>query len=168
LQALHKARPIAKDASYEIYEDFPRKGLTAYERVHENCPAVVAVLTYELELDEIEAISDFAGFNLLDELTFSVSHKYDNGFSISLSLPETAYVQHRVNESGLAVEARDKAKDTKTIGALIDTLSDLSLNDEDAAFLEEIEEEFPPKDTWSRFNYYIWNNHIFPKIPKFL
>jgi predicted ATP-dependent endonuclease of OLD family len=90
LQALHKARAIAKDASYQIYEDYPRKSLSAYERVHEDSPTVVATLTYELEADEIDSINDFAGFDSLDKLAFKISHRYDNGATISLSVPESA------------------------------------------------------------------------------
>lgn len=104
LEALYKAFAVEKDIGYNYVEDYPRKGLTFYEEQHKNKPAIVAQLTYKLSEDEIQYINEDLDFKLLEELTFTVSHKYDNTRTIGLSLlvkPSEAYIEHLIKNSPL-------------------------------------------------------------------
>src|SRR5438046_188440 len=79
LQALHKARPVESGPSYNVIEDYPRRGLNAYEKEHSKKPAVVAELTYILQKSECANINSALGVAVIPEnFEFTTTHKYDN------------------------------------------------------------------------------------------
>jgi len=88
LQALNKAASVDKDASFDIYQDYPRRLLNQYERRHKSDPDEVVVLTYRAEQRELDRINAWAGFELTDDVEFSHNHYYDNVRKITFSTPE--------------------------------------------------------------------------------
>lgn len=168
LQALNKARSVDGDEKFVIFEDYPRRLVTQYQARHEVDPDVAVVLTYELEADDLAAINEWAGFRMLEKLEFTSTHKYNNIFYLNISVPEGAFVQYRVEIAGLAAEVKAEALKAPTLAALIRTLDRLSLNPDDEAFRESLKIEFPARETWSSLNWYLWQNFISERIPKFL
>ncbi len=172
LQALHKARPVDKDITYDVVEEYPRKGLNRYMKdQHESDPAVVVVLTYTVQDTEIQEIDSALGFHLVDKLEFSLNHKYDGKSSVGLSVPEEAYVGHLVATTTLPAEVVEAAKSARTVQGLISALEGLDLNTEATTFLTELKERFASKGAtgWSNLlALYIWRQHLQAKLPKFL
>jgi hypothetical protein len=126
------------------------------------------VLTYQVEQDEIDRINSWAGFKLTDDLEFSHHHYYDNSRKITCSIAEQPYVHHTVEQAGLAVEVRKEALKSQSIGQLIGVLEGLSLNPNDAAFLANLQKQFPAGDWNNRLAYHIWLDYLAPYVPKFL
>lgn len=173
LEALYKAFAVEKDIGYNYVEDYPRKGLTFYEEQHKKKPAVVAQLTYKLSEDEIQYINEDLDFKLLEELTFTVSHKYDNTRTIGLSLlvkPSEAYIEHLIKNSPLPKEIKDNVSSVTTLEELFKILESSDLNSESTDCLNELTQKFkrPEGSSWGILDYYIWNNHISPGIPHFV
>jgi predicted ATPase len=170
LQALNKARSVDADVKYDYIEDYPRRHLNRYEAQHKTRPAEVTELTFSLEADDISLINDFVGFSLLDELNFSLTHKYDNRSSVSIDIPEGPYVQHRVQQANLSTEVRQKVSNASTVSELVSALKDLDLNDEEMTLLDDLEVTFMQKVRWQgrALEQHIYDNIIEPGIPKFL
>lgn len=169
LQALSKTRSVEDDAEYNYVEEYPRRLLRHYESQHGTSPAVVAHLRYELETEDIDRINRFAGFELLDALSLTLTYKYNNGSIVTIDVPEEPYVQHRVCSAGLTTEVRKEVEPCSTIGELINTLDELDLNDQEQTFLDDLKQTFVGAERWSSpFEHYIYTKLVSPYVPKFL
>jgi predicted ATP-dependent endonuclease of OLD family len=171
LQALYKSFAVENEIFYEYIEDYPRKNLTSYEEKHTKKPATVAKLTYILNEDEIQAINDDLDFTLLKELTFTISHDYTNHQFIELNIQGKDYLQKLLNNSSLTKEVKDSTSGATTFDKLFEILENSDLNTESTDFFNLLKDKFkepPSKTNWEIFNYYIWNTHVSPRIPKFI
>ncbi|MEA2576153.1 MAG: hypothetical protein QOH93_3451, partial [Chloroflexia bacterium] len=137
LQALHKSRPVDK-TEFNLVEDFPRKRLNAYVREHEANPAVVTELTYTLEPDEIAQINQSLGFDLLDELSFVRQHRYDGTSSVTLQVPEDAYIQHKVRQANLRDDLSNRLGEAANIRQLISMLDASAIDTDSKALLRDL------------------------------
>jgi hypothetical protein len=170
LQALYKAKAVDSDVGYVVLEDYPRKGLNEYLKRHNEDPAIVAELTYQLQENEIEEINRHFGFKLLQEFSFKRHCKYNGSSTIIITVPEMPYIQHLISGAKLPSEIATKASQAKTIRQLISILDGLDLNTEAKSFLEALKLRFGPTEgSWNDLlDHYIWKRFLFPKIPKFL
>lgn len=171
LQALHKAVSTDPTVKYVVVDDYPRRTLTAYERVHAAKPATVVVLTYKLQKHEIEAINEEYGFALLSEFTFSINHLYSNTRTITMNISEKSYIDHILSQTNLSAEAMKVAKKAVTVRLLIKSLNEIDLNTTDSEFVSEVEERFKVNLTteWPKvLENKVWSDHLSPNIPKFL
>lgn len=169
LRALCKAESIDGSDKYEYIEDYPRRKLSEYESTHKANPAVVSELTYELFEGELQEINEDLGFELLDRLEFKVVHRYNNGRTIILNLPEANYVRHLIESSSLSSDEKSKVSDITTIEKLVGTLDGMDLNVESRSFIDDLKQRFADVDKhWNWLNYYVWSNHLQDNIPKFL
>jgi hypothetical protein len=169
LQGLYKAAPIDKTAVYEITEEFPRKGLTEYEKRHASNPAVIALLTYELSDDEVEEINESLGAHIIDSLSFTRTVKYGGPATITLNVPEKKYVEHRIDQTKLSSEVKKETLKRQTLADLISFLDSADLNTEEQAFLSDLKQMFGKIPSgWGMLNHYVWSNFLSPNLPKFL
>lgn len=170
LQSLYKAKPIDKAVSYDVTNDYPRKSLTAYEKQHKTTPAEVAVLTYKLQPNELAVISNKYGLGLAENFQFTVTYKYDNSTTISLNIPEAPYIKKLIGSSALTAEVKSKIANAASVSSLLQILGTLDLNTEETSFLNDLTEEFKSTfPNWgNKLQAKIWQEHLYPKIPKFL
>jgi hypothetical protein len=173
LEALYKAFAVEEDTRYNYIEDYPRKGLTSYEEQHNKKPAIVTILTYKLNENEIQYINEDLDFKLLEELTFTISHKYDNTRTIGLSIlvkPSEAYTEHLIKNSPLPKEIKDNVSSVTTLEELFKILENSDLNSESSDWFSNLTQKFqcPETSNWKILDYHIWNNHLSPNIPKFV
>lgn len=170
LQALHKARPVEKGPKYDVIEDYPRRDLNAYQRKHESDPALVTQLTYALQDIDLMRINKDLGINLLTELSFDFNHNYSNTGTISLTVPEQPYLTHLAATKNLSSNVSSTIGTASSIREALTNLGALDLNQEDDAFLANLNEQFiPDKTNWKDLlSHYIWRVHLFPFLPKFL
>lgn len=173
LEALYKAFAVEEDVHYNYIEDYPRKALTFYEEQHKKKPANVVILTYTLNDDEIKYINEDINFQLLNELTFTISHKYDNNRTIGLSIPSqsySAYLEHLIKNSPLSNEVKENLSTVTTLDELFNLLNDYDLNNESTDWFNNLTTKFqhPEDSTWEKLKYYIWTNYLSPEIPHFV
>ncbi|WP_322924066.1 AAA family ATPase [Paenibacillus campi] len=168
LQALHKAASVEKHITYDKTEDYPRKNLTKYEKEHDDCPAIACILEYQLENLEIKRINEDLEFELLEELTFKKSYKYDGSSTIVLNINQKDYVSALIQKPSLTLNTKNKLAECTSIESLLNILEDVDLNKEETEFLEQLKSKFLKKNSWGLLNYYIWREHISDHIPKFL
>lgn len=169
LQALHKARSTEDGVGFDITEDYPRRNLLDYELEHETDPAVVVRLSYKLEKDEVEAVNNWMGHDLLDALDVQVNHKYGGTSAIGLTLPEDRHLQWLVENVELSSDARTAVGEARSLQSFFDALEGSDLTASDQETVDMLKAKYPePKSGWNRFSYALWKQHIEPRIPVFL
>ncbi len=171
LEALNKARSAASDVKFDVVQDYPRRWLQRYQEDEDLQPARVVTLEYALEDLDLERINDSAGLDLLSELSFTLTHKYNNRYIIGLTLDEEPYVQHRVKEAALTTEVRQQAAKATTIIELIDILKEATLNADEEELRDDLVDTFGEHRRWPNNRVlapYIFDRLIEPYIPKFV
>ena len=168
LQALHKAFPVEQNINYNVTEEYPRKGLNNYQKIHDDDPAVVCELTYELTPSEIKKINEDFGLKLLDSLTFTYSRKYKGSGSVSISIPEKPLIDHLLKSSNITTEVKSALQGATSIAKMIELLGELDLNSEEQVFTDELTKKYPASTWRNRLEHYVWNTYLSPRIPKFL
>lgn len=168
LQALDKSNSIEPDVKYSFVEEYPRKGLSDYEPLHEKSPAKVAFLKYVLSEDEIEEINEDLEFTLFENLCFSLEINYKGGRTISLQVDEEEFLQFLIGKAPLSSEISDICKKSKLIWELIETLSKSELKTDETNFVSDLKKRFgEQKENWNALEYYVWEKFIKEWIPKF-
>lgn len=169
LQALNLCRPVQKVGGFDIDRDYPRKGVNEYRRRHETHPANVVTLTYELTEDEVEAVNEHLGMDLLTSLRFTTTHHYKNNNTIGIRIDEKPYIKHLVAGASLPSELREECQQTTNIRGLIDLLSQKDMNSEGQAFLKSLTDRFKVSEkTWNNLLALdIWTEFIRDRMPKF-
>lgn len=173
LESLLKARPVLGGAEYKDQFDYPRKDWHKYKRrTDEEDVATVATLTYELDDDEVAAIEERVGADVLTDRKFVLHHQYDNSHTISFnSIHEGGFVDRLVANADISDELRALVKSADTINELIALLNEQELSDKGVAFLTEIETTYKASNpTWDkiRLSNYVWREFVNPNIPEFL
>ena len=130
LRALHKAKDALDKEKFDITEDYPRKDLLAYKRLHQESPEDAVTLTYVIDDAEASEINAKIGCDIRAGFTFTVSRNYKNASSVGLVIPETPVLKNLAATAGLsegAVTVLSKATSLRT--ALLD-LKGISLKNE--------------------------------------
>ncbi|GLC28293.1 AAA family ATPase [Roseisolibacter agri] len=169
LQALYKARAADGAGKYDREMDYPRIALNDYEETHGEDAAEVATLTYELSPEEVDAIHDALGVSVLTQRTFTITHNYENGATISLTADEAAFARHLVDAAGLPAEAAAPLRSAASAKALLATLGAATRTPEVEAFYQTLVARFGKMTGgWRGAGYEVWTKHLQPKIPGFL
>lgn len=167
LQALQKSDDVLNIASFDYVDDYPRKNLTNYERVHATKPEKVTELTYLLSADEVAEINEELHLQISPEFTFSIAHRYDNTRTIGISVDERSAILHLSGEVDLSTEYRNAVQTANSIRAIPQAVQSISLNDADKASLERINARIAATKWSSVFEAEAWL-WLSRRIPKFM
>lgn len=169
LQALEKANDAVGVAEFNPIEDYPRKDLTAYQKVHDATPADVVTLTYQLGSKEIAQLNSELKVKVPADFKFSLIHNYANTKKVSLSVDEGPVVKALISGIKLSSDAAAAVKKAQSVREIPALLKAVTLEDGDKAFLAEIETRVKNVGSvWeSVVGYEVWG-WLSPKVPKFL
>lgn len=167
LQALEKSNDALGLAKFEPVDDYPRKDLPAYLKRHKTNPEEVSVLTYQLSSDELSEVNEHLGTELEPGFTISVTHSYDNTIAVGVNVNEKPVLDSLIEAAVLSSDALNSVKKAGTVREIPELLEDLSLTEEDKAFLTEINARIAKTKWPSVVSWETWN-WVKPKIPKFL
>lgn len=171
LEALHKAHPVDDAAVFDVTEDYPRKALNKYLRQHEKDPAVAVELGYRLADTEVAEINDELGFEAVKPgFEFKRTVRYGGGSTITIALPEKAYVKHLLKGVELPSEVKKAAADSASMRDLLRTLEEADLNEEATAFREKVNARFgkAPEKWHSALAWWVWRNLLEDRVPRFI
>lgn len=168
LRALYKLNPVIEsDSKYDVVDDFPRSGVEQYEfelSRGERQPATVARAEFELDDEELGAIAEDFGPDVLNNTVLTVSKGYDNVRSFFLDVDSEAAYKHFVRNLELPAEISEKIHECSDFGELARYL------EQSAAGVPAIRElvdglEIIQKQGLDR---YVYLNYLRPKLPKFV
>jgi len=168
LTALYRTNPIiASDAVFDETYDYPKREVEDYRFEVENSDrdkAVVVECLYELEDDDIEAVTSVLGPKVLKDKTFKRETYYgksNNNFN--LSADDTAACKHLADNPALPDELKDTLKgaaDWNAFAAALDTAEAIEAVNTLKALVAKVQEK--------GLSSYIFNSLIWPRAPKFL
>ncbi|MHC1945984.1 AAA family ATPase [Bradyrhizobium sp. UFLA06-06] len=138
LQALQKTDDVFGLAEFNYVDDYPRKHLTTYERVHATKPAVATELVYELTEEEIGEANSELGVELTTKFQFSVSTHYSNTRTITISVKEKPALLRIASAPDLSTEYRTVLQSADKIRSVPAAAEGISLNDADKASFESV------------------------------
>ena len=134
LQALYRLNPAEPEESkFDEIQEYPRKGLTDYEKIRDKSPANVLTTSWDIEEKDEKALADKFGINPLAEKTIVVEKGYDNSTCWDIELDEQKVLKHYLEQLGF--ESGEIGNGTK-----ITSISDL---------IAYIEREKTPKKEWA-------------------
>lgn len=167
LKALEKSNDAQGLAKFDPVSDYPRKGLSQYQKQHAQNPGLVTALIYRLTEDEVNELNDELNTELPSNFTFSISHLYNNKKQIGISVQEQPVIDSLAAESNLSSDAKTAVKKAKAIRDIPELLAGISLTEKDDAFLQEVNKRIT-NSTWnSVVQWEVWH-WLETRIPKFL
>jgi len=167
LKALEKSRDALGLAKFDPVEDFPRKDLSTYLKTHEQKPAEVVTVTYELSEVEISQINKDLNLTLPEGFRFSVTHQYNNGLSISIDVTDKPAIDFLAKTVGLSTDAATAIRGAKTLRSVPDVLKALSLTAEDKKIITAVEARVVGTKWDSVVKWETWK-WIEPRLPRFV
>jgi hypothetical protein len=165
LKALHKAVDALGDDTFNPIEDYPRRDLSSYLKKHENAPDTAVVLRYELSEKEVQTINSKLGTSLKAGHVLSITHKYDNGRTIGLSVDRAAVAKALAKD--FSTDAAGALKDCTDIRQIPPALADASLTEADQTALEAIKARISATKWDDVAGYEAWTA-VSSFVPKFL
>lgn len=169
LQAIYRLRPIvAADAGYSVTDDYPRRDVADYEHdieQGERDHAVVARLTYELDVEDVAAVSKTFGAKALTSRTLTIEKAYEqDGITFGLSVNEAAAIQSLLSRYSVPDETRTALQACSTPMEVKQVVADLEQTEATQNVAKWAEALIAAKDV----THYIYNKILADRVPKFL
>lgn len=165
LKALHRSEDALATEKFDPIEDYPRKDMSSYLKVHKDKPALACELEYQLSSAEITQMNDRFGCQMPAGQKLGVDHLYSNGRRISFVVDENPCVAKFAKELG--TDAATAIKGCKKLREIPATLEKVELTDVEQATLTRLEARIKATD-WDN----VVANEVYlalkPNIPKFL
>lgn len=133
LQALYRLKPAELEQSkFDEIQEYPRKGLTDYEKIKDKSPANVLTTSWDIEEKDEKALADNFGTNPLAEKTVVVQKGYNNVECWDIKLDEQKVLKCYLEQLGFESEEIGD-------GTRITSISDL---------ITYLERDKTPKKEW--------------------
>jgi hypothetical protein len=165
LKALHRSEDALGTDKFDPVEDYPRKDLSAYLKVHKEKPAVACELIYELGSSEIKSMNAQFGCNIQIGQLLGINHLYSNGRTISLYVDEKSCVAKFASELG--TDAAAAIKGCTKLRQIPSALKEVELTDAEQSAVTKLEGRIQATD-WENIVAHEIYQALKPSIPKFL
>lgn len=165
LKALHKSADALSEEGFDAIEDYPRKDLSAYLKLHKEAPAVAAQLTFELSEAEIKRLNDRLDTALKAGHRISVSYKYDDSKSITMDVDEAHATKAIVK--ALSTDIAELVKGCTTLRDIPKRLEDSDLNESDQKIVDAVKARIAASKWDNVVGWEAWQAAS-PEVPRFL
>jgi hypothetical protein len=167
LQCLNKCRDVLGVAAFSPLDDYPRKELPAYLRVHDTHPATVARLEYALSDEEIQEINHRFHTTIPRGFTFALEYQYDNTWTAGFSVDERPVLKALIADASLSDDARAAAIKGVSLRDARERLRATQLTYADNEFVAALDARVERAPWASVVGYEIWL-WLEPRVPTFL
>lgn len=120
LEALGRLKPVEGLSPHFVLEDYPRRKLNEYKRVHEKQPATAITATLELTDEENKAIESEFGTGIMQSRQAAVTKGYDNVLRWNLNINEAAFAHHLIKAAGVSGEVAATLSSHATLLGLLE------------------------------------------------
>ena len=166
LKALHKSADALDEDSFSPTEDYPRKDLSAYSKMHKTQPAVAAALTYALDDEEAALVNVKLGLGLKGGHELEISYRYDNSMIIGFDLDEEPVVKKFAAD--LSPAAGGALDGCQSLRQIPDLLVAAELSEADKERLDSLGERLEASPKWKNLSAHDAWKLLRPSTPKFL
>ncbi|MDO9453348.1 MAG: AAA family ATPase [Stagnimonas sp.] len=165
LKALQKSSDALEDDSFDPVEDYPRKDLSAYLKIHKEKPAQVTELTFALSEGEVRSINTKLGTSLKAGDPLTISHTYGNTRTIDLPIDEAPSV--KAFAKSLSSDAAAAVATCDALRAIPAALAETSLTESDQVALTALNARIAASKWHSVAGWDAWAS-VSSSVPKFL
>ena len=118
-ETLFKLSPVAEaDGNFRI-EDYPRRKMNAYKRVHDANPATAITAKFLLNDDEIKQLSEQFGDKIVTSKEINFEKKYDNKVYIHVNVDEITFIKNLIKKHAIAGDLLTALESQKTVKDLL-------------------------------------------------
>jgi len=115
LKALEGLNPVNKSYTYDKMRDYPRRDLSKYDQLHEDGDATVITTTWELEVDDISALTDEFGEAAVTGNEITLTRSYGESCkNWTIPVNQAAVLERLFERFGLKVNDKKLLKDVTT------------------------------------------------------
>lgn len=140
LHAIQGIAPSDGDYAYDKTRDYPRRYLSKFQERHPNGESPVAQSWWQLEGDDIEALEDLLGADVLEKTEVIITSYIGRGNTWSIPLNEEECIRKLQARHGLNAKEKGDIKQAKTIKDALAALKALTERSEaQTAFMQAIE-----------------------------
>ncbi|SFW23713.1 AAA family ATPase [Nitrosovibrio sp. Nv17] len=140
LHAIQGIAPSDGDYAYDKTRDYPRRYLSKFQERHPNGESPVAKSWWQLEGDDIEALEDLLGADVLEKTEVIITSYIGRGNTWSIPLNEEECIRKLQARHGLNAKEKGDIKQAKTIKDALAVLKALTERSEaQTAFMQAIE-----------------------------
>lgn len=126
LKALEGLKPVNKTYAYDKTRDYPRRDLSKYDRLHEGGEATVISTVWELQEDDLTALTDEFGETAVTGKEITLERGYgDNGKNWTIPLDQAAVLIRLCERFGLKAEDKKPLKGVTTTARAAVVLSEI-------------------------------------------
>lgn len=169
LEAIAKTRYFQDDKSFKFNSthDYPRKDKKRMEKNGENPEAITCV--YEIDNELKQNIEEEMGKGVLKSTSFSVTTKYDNSRTISISIDAKKFIEYKTKELGISSETLNEKLLKVNNKEDLEAVQKEYTEESKVAGIKSFIKYFENKNNWEDpIVEYIYRVLVAPKIPKFL
>lgn len=169
LEAIAKTRYFQDDKSFKFNSthDYPRKDKKRMEKNGENPEAITCV--YEIDNELKQNIEEEMGKGVLKSTSFSVTTKYDNSRTISISIDAKKFIEYKTKELGISSETLNEKLLKVNNKEDLEAVKKEYTEESKVAGIKSFIKYFENKNNWEDpIVEYIYRVLVAPKIPKFL
>jgi hypothetical protein len=166
LKALHKSADALEEDSFSPTEDFPRKDLSAYSKMHKTQPAVASALKYALDDEEAALVNVKLGLSIKGGHELEILYKYDNTLNVGLNFDEAPVVNKFAAE--LSPAAGGALEGCQSLRQIPQALAEAALSEADKERLAALEARIDASPKWENISAHEAWKLLRPSTPKFL
>jgi hypothetical protein len=165
LEALYHLNPVEEEKSkFDVLEEYPRKGLTDYEKIKDEHPANVLTATWEMEEKDETAIQDKFGISPIRGKIVSVTKGYDNRLYWTANVDEEIILEYCLDQLGAVSGEIIEGTKVRTLTDLLSQLENIKTpTGEQSRVLSYIRKNIPTGKLSESVN-----NLLTDLLPKFL
>ena len=170
LEAIAKTRYFQNDEIFKFNatHDYPRKEKKKMEKSGENPAAITCA--YEIDNALQQSIEKEMGKGVLKSTTFSVTTKYDNGKTITISVDAKKFIEFKTKELGISSETLNEKLLKVKNETDLDALQKEYTEENKVAGIKSFAKYFENTNKWTNdpIGEYVYRVLVSPKIPKYL
>lgn len=118
-ETLFKLSPVAEaDGNFRI-EDYPRRKMNAYKRIHDTTPATAITAKFSLTDDEIKKLSEQFGDQVVISKEINFEKKYNNKVYIHLKVDEAVFIKNLLKKHAITGDLLTALESKKNIQDLL-------------------------------------------------
>ncbi len=134
--SLYKLNPIKNADGTFTLEEYPRKKLSSYKRIHETKPDIPIKAIFTLTSNELEEIEEEFGKDILDSSDIEISKPYGkNNITFTIPSNPSNFIKHLISKSGVPAEEKKNLSKFKNIKDLKEALNSSKTNFQGANFI---------------------------------
>lgn len=161
-ETLLKLNPVHVEDGNFTLEDYPRREMNAYKRVHETKPATAITATFVLNDDEVGKVTSQFGEGVLKSPEIIFEKKYNNQIFIKSTTDESSFLKNAIKKHEITGDALTALQGARTLKELTEIAGQKA---GEFAQVKKLHEELKPlgAEVGSAVNDFVKNNFL----PKF-